>query len=216
MAVRGRGERSEVAAAAVFDCTGFARALVEYEPGEVHEPGYQVTYGAFLEIEAGTCPWPMHQALLMDWSDGHLDAAGRARNEEEPSFLYAMPFSPTRIFVEETSLVAKPPVSSAELERRLEARLAGLGVRVVAVLEDERAMIPMGSAIPALGQRVVPFGGAAGTVHPSTGESLCLRDAERARSLSHSRSLSRARGRAAPRPPALRRPPLPLHLANCR
>ena len=80
-----------------------------------------------------------------------------------------MPFSATRIFVEETSLVAKPPVSSAELEARLAARLAALGVAPVRTLEEERAMIPMGSAIPALGQEVVAFGGAAGTVHPSTG-----------------------------------------------
>ena len=42
-----------------------------------------------------------------------------------PSFLYAMPFSKNRIFLEETSLVAKPAVPYQELQRRLEVLHAG-------------------------------------------------------------------------------------------
>ena len=37
-----------------------------------------------------------------------------------PSFLYAMPFSKTKIFLEETSLVARPAVPYQELKQRLE------------------------------------------------------------------------------------------------
>ena len=47
-----------------------------------------------------------------------------------PTFLYAMPFSRTRIFLEETSLVARPAVAFPELKRRLDARMAHLGIRI--------------------------------------------------------------------------------------
>ena len=39
--------------------------------------------------------------------------------------------------------------------------------------EEEFCYIPMGGALPDLTQRVVAVGGAAATVHPSTGYQLC-------------------------------------------
>jgi len=89
-----------------------------------------------------------------------------------PTFLYAMPFSPTRVFLEETSLVARPAVGFAELRARLRARLAHLGVVVTAVEEEECCLIPMGGVLPRLPQRVLGIGGTAGMVHPSTGALL--------------------------------------------
>lgn len=50
-----------------------------------------------------------------------------------PTFLYAMPFSPTCVFLEETSLVAKPAVPFPELKRRLEARMQHLGIKITKV-----------------------------------------------------------------------------------
>ena len=50
-----------------------------------------------------------------------------------PTFLYAMPFSPTCVFLEETSLVAKPAVPFPELKRRLEARMKHLGIKITKV-----------------------------------------------------------------------------------
>ena len=47
-----------------------------------------------------------------------------------PTFLYAMPFSDTRLFLEETSLVARPAVPFEELKRRLDARLAHYGIKI--------------------------------------------------------------------------------------
>ena len=41
-----------------------------------------------------------------------------------------MPFSATRVFLEETSLVARPAVPFPELKRRLDARMAHLGIKV--------------------------------------------------------------------------------------
>lgn len=43
-----------------------------------------------------------------------------------------MPFSPTKIFLEETSLVARPIIPFPELKLRLEQRMAHLGIKVSA------------------------------------------------------------------------------------
>ena len=91
-----------------------------------------------------------------------------------------MPLGPapgggTRVFFEETSLVARPAVSFAECARRAARRLQHLGVRVRegSVEDEEFCYIPMGGALPAPGQRVVAFGGAGSLVHPATGYQLC-------------------------------------------
>lgn len=47
-----------------------------------------------------------------------------------PSFLYAMPLSATSVFLEETSLVARPIIPFEDLKVRLEARLKYLGLEV--------------------------------------------------------------------------------------
>lgn len=50
---------------------------------------------------------------------------------EVPSFLYAMPMQGgTRVFLEETCLVAKPALPFAVLKRRLERRLRASGIKV--------------------------------------------------------------------------------------
>ena len=86
-----------------------------------------------------------------------------------PSFLYAMPFSDTRVFLEETSLVARPAVAYKELKGRLDKRLRHMGISVRRVKEEEYCLIPMGGALPRLPQRVLGIGGTGGMVHPSTG-----------------------------------------------
>jgi lycopene beta-cyclase len=70
--------------------------------------------------------------LFMDWRDAHTKKypAMLAANNELPTFLYAMPFSDTRVFLEETSLVARPGVPFADLKERLYARLNHMGVKV--------------------------------------------------------------------------------------
>ena len=44
--------------------------------------------------------------------------------------MYVMPFSKTRIFLEETSLVARPAIQFDELKERLKVRMAHLGIKV--------------------------------------------------------------------------------------
>ncbi len=93
--------------------------------------------------------------------------------------MYAMPMGAsadgkkTKVFFEETSLVARPPMTFDECKRRMELRLKHLGATVLSVEEEEFCYIPMGGALPVRSQRVVAFGGAMGLVHPSTGYQIC-------------------------------------------
>eukprot|EP00929_Paragymnodinium_shiwhaense_P046626 TRINITY_DN23732_c1_g1_i1.p1 TRINITY_DN23732_c1_g1~~TRINITY_DN23732_c1_g1_i1.p1 ORF type:complete len:590 (+),score=125.85 TRINITY_DN23732_c1_g1_i1:67-1836(+) len=150
----------------VVDATGFARRLVKFENDEF-DPGYQVTYGALVDVESH--PYPLHQILLMDWSEQHLDEEAKKRNERFPSFIYGMPISRTRIFLEETILVSRPLGSSKDLEDRWHQRLQALGIKVTRILEDERAAIPMGGADPIVPQRTLGAGACASNIHPASG-----------------------------------------------
>ncbi|QCD97026.1 lycopene beta cyclase, chloroplastic [Vigna unguiculata] len=156
-----------VQATVVLDATGFSRCLVQYD--KPYNPGYQVAYGILAEVDEH--PYDVDKMLFMDWRDSHLDNDKelKQRNGRIPTFLYAMPFSSTKIFLEETSLVARPGLRMDDIQERMVARLRHLGIRVKSIEEDEHCVIPMGGPLPVLPQRVVGIGGTAGMVHPSTG-----------------------------------------------
>ena len=156
-----------IQAAVVLDATGFSRCLVQYD--KPYNPGYQVAYGILAEVEEH--PFDVDKMVFMDWRDSHLNnnMELKNRNSRIPTFLYAMPFSSNRIFLEETSLVARPGVPMEDIQERMVARLRHLGIKVKSIEEDERCVIPMGGPLPVLPQRVVGIGGTAGMVHPSTG-----------------------------------------------
>ncbi|KAH9608194.1 hypothetical protein KSS87_015779 [Heliosperma pusillum] len=156
-----------IQATVVLDATGFSRCLVQYD--KPYNPGYQVAYGIVAEVEEH--PFDVDKMVFMDWRDSHLDNNPelKEKNSKIPTFLYAMPFSKDRIFLEETSLVARPGVAIDDIQQRMEARLRHLGIRVKSIEEDERCVIPMGGPLPVIPQRVVGIGGTAGMVHPSTG-----------------------------------------------
>ncbi|CAI5966813.1 unnamed protein product [Closterium sp. NIES-64] len=158
---------TEIRAALVLDATGFSRRLVQYS--QPYNPGYQAAWGIVAEVDSH--PFALDQMVFMDWRDSHL-APGtpmQKSNADLPTFLYAMPLSPTTVFLEETSLVARPAVAFDEIQRRLEKRLAHLGIKVNAITEQEYCLIPMGGVLPDMPQRVLGIGGTAGMVHPSTG-----------------------------------------------
>mmetsp|Transcript_24853 Transcript_24853/g.62126 ORF Transcript_24853/g.62126 Transcript_24853/m.62126 type:complete len:256 (+) Transcript_24853:2-769(+) len=111
----------------------------------------------------------------MDYRVGLGEGASEEEREEAekvPTFVYVMPTDGERVFVEETSLVARPPVPFDDLKRRLYKRLEVMGVEVEEVEEEEFCYIPMGGPRPKRDQRALAFGGAAGLVHPSTGYML--------------------------------------------
>jgi lycopene beta-cyclase len=140
----------------VVDCTGHDPALVERRfPDGV---AAQIAFGMMVRVKGH--PFPLDTMRLMDFDEAF---------DQPPTFLYAMPFSEQRIFVEETALTARPPVSFAELERRLYQRLEHLGVEIEEIETIERCFIPMNGAPANRAQRIVGFGAAAGLVHPASG-----------------------------------------------
>lgn len=156
-----------IKAGVVLDATGFSRCLVQYD--KPYNPGYQIAYGIVAEVDSH--PFDQDKMVFMDWRDSHLsgDPILKKNNKQLPTFLYAMPFSSNRIFLEETSLVARPGVPMEEIQRRMVLRLKHLDINVKSIEEDERCVIPMGGPLPVLPQRVIGIGGTAGMVHPSTG-----------------------------------------------
>ncbi|KAF9679567.1 hypothetical protein SADUNF_Sadunf06G0028300 [Salix dunnii] len=96
-------------------------------------------------------PFDVDKMVFMDWRDSHLknNLELQERNKKIPTFLYATPM----IFLEETSLVARPGVPMKDIQERIVARLRHL----------------VGGPLPVLPQRVFGIGGTAGMVHPSTG-----------------------------------------------
>ena len=158
---------NKIEARVVLDATGHSRKLVQWD--QPFDPGYQGAYGIAATVDRH--PFALDSMLFMDWRDDHTGGSPemRAANQRVPTFLYAMPFSPTEVFLEETSLVARPAVGFDELRERLERRLEHLEIKVKEIHEVERCLIPMGGALPRLPQRTVGIGGAAGMVHPSTG-----------------------------------------------
>jgi len=158
---------SSIRGTLVLDATGHARRLVEFD--KEFNPGYQGAYGIMAEVESH--PFDLDTMLFMDWRDDHLAGHPEVsrRNQDLPTFLYVMPFSPTRVFLEETSLVARPAVPFDDLKERLAIRLKHLGVEVKSIEEEEFCLIPMGGVLPKFPQRVLGVGGTGGLVHPSTG-----------------------------------------------
>ena len=162
---------SDITARLVADATGHARKLVEFD--EEFDPGYQAAYGVMAQVDSH--PFSEDALVFMDWRDDHLRdrPAMREANERVPTFLYVMPFGPKRIFLEETSLVARPAVPFDELKERFAARMEHLGIEIKAVEETEYCLIPMGGVLPRCPQRVLGAGGTAGMVHPATGYMVC-------------------------------------------
>eukprot|EP00899_Mesostigma_viride_P022213 jgi/Mesvir1/3176/Mv16334-RA.1 len=158
---------TQISAVTVLDATGFSRRLVKFDAE--FNPGFQAAYGIMAKVESH--PFPMDTMLFMDWRDDHLDCEPDLKkgNAALPSFLYAMPMTETRVFLEETSLVARPAVPFNDLKERMACRMQRLGIKLLEIEEDEYCLIPMGGVLPAMPQRVLGIGGTGGHVHPSTG-----------------------------------------------
>jgi lycopene cyclase-like protein len=150
-------------AGVVVDATGHRPALAAAGTGR--PPAWQVAAGIVARIDPS--PVPAGGMWLMDWRAGPL--IGEPDAPTVPTFLYAMDLGDGTVFVEETSLAARPAQAVTTLRRRLDRRLAAGGARVGTVHATEAVVFPMGGPLPPRRQRVVPYGAAAGMVHPATG-----------------------------------------------
>nr|ATD53280.1 lycopene beta-cyclase [Gloeochaete wittrockiana] len=176
---------SQQSARTVVDATGHGCKLLKFDreqsipqqhttygwsvPSSQRDQGVQVAYGIEADVEEGH-GWDLDEMVLMDFRSNFLSS--EEEQNEPPTFLYVMPMSKTRVFVEETSLVARPPLSFDWAKKRLYKRLESLGVKVTHVHEVELCYIPMGGDLPIVPQPTIGFGGAARLVHPATGYML--------------------------------------------
>ncbi|MGM1063623.1 lycopene cyclase family protein [Saccharothrix sp. Mg75] len=119
----------------------------------------QTAVGVVVPAEVARPFVGVDEAVIMDWRKPP------AATTADPTFLYAIPVSATRVLLEETSLARRPGLPLAELRLRLHARLA---VHGIAVPEDEeRVHIPLDGR-----PRDGAFGAASGLIHPATGYSV--------------------------------------------
>jgi len=147
----------------VIDASGHQPVFVQRpDRGPI---AYQAAYGVVGRFSPA--PVEPDQFVLMDFRADHLTA--EERQNEPPTFLYAMDLGDGVHFLEETSLALAPAVSPDVLQRRLQRRLAFRGVAIEAIHDQEHCLFPMNLPLPDLSQRVVGFGGAASMVHPASG-----------------------------------------------
>ncbi|XP_031473635.1 lycopene epsilon cyclase, chloroplastic isoform X2 [Nymphaea colorata] len=142
--------------------------LLKYELGGP-KVTVQTAYGIEAEVENN--PYDPNVMVFMDYRD-YVKKKDKTIGSEVPSFLYAMPLSPTRVFFEETCLAARPTMPFDILKKRLMTRLETMGVRIVKVYEEEWSYIPVGGSLPNTAQKNLAFGAAASMVHPATGYSV--------------------------------------------
>lgn len=166
-----------------------AGRFLEYE-SSAPSTAAQTAYGIEAEVAGYDGAFDPETMLFMDFRrhhsglypgsavkqvDGEHPNGGRGlwgTEKEVPSFLYAMPESKTRVFLEETCLVSKPALPFSVLKRRLYRRCEALGIEIKKVYEEEWSYIPTGGPLPVATQGLTAFGAAANLVHPATGYSI--------------------------------------------
>lgn len=142
--------------------------LLEYEVGGPRVC-VQTAYG--VEVEVENSPYNPDLMVFMDYRD-YSKQNFQSLEAKYPTFLYAMPMSPTRIFFEETCLASSDAMPFDLLKRKLMARLQTMGIRIIKTYEEEWSYIPVGGSLPSTEQRNLAFGAAASMVHPATGYSV--------------------------------------------
>ena len=148
-----------ITASVVIDASGGGTPFVLRKSR--FKESYQMAYGLWVEVKKH--PFSEHEMALMDFREVP------GISSQTPSFLYALPMSETRLFVEETSLVSRPAMGFDELKNRLTLRMDHLGLSIDKVHSEEFCKIPMGLPLPQKNQRLFAYGAAASMVHPASG-----------------------------------------------
>lgn len=151
------GDRVE--AGGVIDCRG---------PGDLSklDLGWQKFLGQELALAE---PHDLKRPIVMDATVAQIDGY---------RFVYALPFSPTRLFVEDTYYSDTPEIDAGALRQRIDAWTRVRNIVVEAVPREETGVLPvaMGGDFEEYwrsgGNRVAKGGMRAGLFHPVTGYSL--------------------------------------------
>jgi len=132
------------------------------EPSTQPAAGYQKFVGLELALSGRCAP---ELPVLMDATVPQLDGF---------RFMYVLPFEPDRVLIEDTYYSTSPELDVAALRERVLAYAAESGLRVGAVLREERGVLPIPSLpLRALSSaRLVRAGYGGGLFHPTTGYSL--------------------------------------------
>ena len=153
----------------VIDATGWPSGLVP--PGRIEVPAWQTAIGVVLPAPP---PGDLATPTLMDFRP--VRAGGATRESTigpagVATFAYSVPVHDGWL-VEETVLAARPAVEPISLLARLAARLGRHPDSLLGdAVRSEYVRIPMGASI-ASPSVAVPFGAAAGYIHPATGFSV--------------------------------------------
>ncbi len=129
--------------------------------GDPGRCGWQTFLGLEVELDS---PWPDALPTVMD-ATGPQDGGYR--------FVYALPFTPTRVLVEDTAFADTPVVDKPPLRERVADYLQAAGVVSWRVLREESGALPMpwAAAAPTAGVPLLA-GAAGGWFHPATGYSF--------------------------------------------
>jgi lycopene beta-cyclase len=128
--------------------------------------GWQKFVGRMLRLSA---PHGLTQPIVMDARVDQIDGY---------RFVYALPFSPTEIFIEDTYYSDSPDIDTAALRARIDAYAAAQDWHVAAVLREEAGVLPVIGAgdfdkfWPGAASGPARAGARAGLVHPLTSYSL--------------------------------------------
>ncbi|MDX2258313.1 MAG: lycopene beta-cyclase CrtY [Hyphomicrobiaceae bacterium] len=134
--------------------------------GDALRLGYQKFVGLEVEVSA---PHGRSTPIIMDATVEQIDGY---------RFVYTLPFSPTRILVEDTYYSDTPDLEVATLAERCRAYAAAKGWTITRVEREEQGVLPITlagdiEAFLAQGQaNVARSGMRAGLFHPTTGYSL--------------------------------------------
>jgi lycopene beta-cyclase len=142
----------------VIDCRGPAAELPP-------RSGFQKFVG--LEVECDR-PWPYSLPTVMD---------AAVPQDDGYRFVYLLPFSPTRVLVEETYFSDSPVLNRDKLLSRIKDYLVAHGVGAWRVVREESGVLPMpwaGGQKPSGTAGPLVAGYAGGWFHPATGYSFPL------------------------------------------
>ena len=127
--------------------------------------GYQKFVGLEVELES---PWPQALPTVMD---------ATVPQDDGYRFVYTLPFTPTRVLVEETHFADTPDLDRVKLRSRIHEHLRGNGVSSWRVLREESGVLPMpwsGGDIRVDPAAPLTVGYAGGWFQPATGYSFPL------------------------------------------
>lgn len=154
---RGATAGARIEASLVVDCRGPERAPIQLD----YAGGYQKFVGLELELDA---PHGLSRPTLMDATVDQHDGF---------RFVYVLPFTDTRVLVEDTYFSNTPDLDVATLRQRVGTYIGAKGWSIARELRQEQGVLPMPSREVALGPGPPLVGGyAGGWFHPGTGYSF--------------------------------------------